>query len=198
MVQNLVFQEQHILSHVVAAIWCITVSLRVVFVSLLSVLVLSISTARADWINLTGAETSPNIAEIYILDDHVKLVLEVYIGDLEAFDELIPDDWVKDPVVQRPGSAKRLQKFSSETFQFMTEMGEKLAAQLQLVEPRLRKDRQSPFAGMINPYTRQRVPEPPTDKRVLYAELVYPFKQKPQELTWFRISSFRSSIFCRM
>ncbi len=183
MVQNLVFQEQHILSHVVAAIWCITVSLRVVFVSLLSVLVLSISTARADWINLTGAETSPNIAEIYILDDHVKLVLEVYIGDLEAFDELIPDDWVKDPVVQRPGSAKRLQKFSSETFQFMTEMGEKLAAQLQLVEPRLRKDRQSPFAGMINPYTRQRVPEPPTDKRVLYAELVYPFKKKPKELT---------------
>ncbi len=183
MVQNLVFQEQHILSHVVTAIWCITVSLRVVFVSLLSVLVLSISTARADWINLTGAETSPNIAEIYILDDHVKLVLEVYIGDLEAFDELIPDDWVKDPVVQRPGSAKRLQKFSSETFQFMTEMGEKLAAQLQLVEPRLRKDRQSPFAGMINPYTRQRVPEPPTDKRVLYAELVYPFKKKPKELT---------------
>ena len=183
MVQNLVFQEQHILSHVVAAIWCITVSLRVVFVSLLSVLVLSISTARADWINLTGAETSPNIAEIYILDDHVKLVLEVYIGDLEAFDELIPDDWVKDPVVQRPGSAKRLQKFSSETVQFMNEMGEKLAAQLQLVEPRLRKDRQSPFAGMINPYTRQRVPEPPTDKRVLYAELVYPFKKKPKELT---------------
>ncbi len=183
MVQNLVFQEQHILSHVVTAIWCITVSLRVVFVSLLSVLVLSISTARADWINLTGAETSPNIAEIYILDDHVKLVLEVYIGDLEAFDELIPDDWVKDPAVQRPGSAKRLQKFSSETFQFMTEMGEKLAAQLQLVEPRLRKDRQSPFAGMINPYTRQRVPEPPTDKRVLYAELVYPFKKKPKELT---------------
>ncbi len=33
--------------------------------------------AHADWINLTGAETSPNIAEIYVLDDHVKLVLEV-------------------------------------------------------------------------------------------------------------------------
>ncbi len=33
---------------------------------------------RADWVNLTGAEIAPNIAEIYILDDRVKLVLEIY------------------------------------------------------------------------------------------------------------------------
>ena len=112
MVQNLVFQEQHILSHVVAAIWCITVSLRVVFVSLLSVLVLSISTARADWINLTGAETSPNIAEIYILDDHVKLVLEVYIGDLEAFDELIPDVDLGDIVRADAGLIRKAGSYS--------------------------------------------------------------------------------------
>jgi len=71
-------------------------SLRIVFASFLLVLALSTSTASADWINLTGAETAPNIAEIYVLDDHVKLVLEVYIGDLETFEELIPDDWVKD------------------------------------------------------------------------------------------------------
>ena len=37
--------------------------------------------ARTDWINLTGAETAPTIAEIYVLDDHVKVVLEVYIRD---------------------------------------------------------------------------------------------------------------------
>ncbi|MGB5536674.1 MAG: hypothetical protein WBN08_12325, partial [Thiogranum sp.] len=50
--------------------------------------------ASADWINLTGAETSPNIAEIYVLDDHVKLVLEVYIGDLDRFEDLVPDEWL--------------------------------------------------------------------------------------------------------
>ena len=32
--------------------------------------------AIADWINMTGAETAPNIAEIYVLDDRVRLVLE--------------------------------------------------------------------------------------------------------------------------
>jgi hypothetical protein len=51
---------------------------------------------RADWINLTGSETAPNIAEIYVLDDHVKLVLEVYVGDLKTFEELIPDGWLKE------------------------------------------------------------------------------------------------------
>ena len=33
--------------------------------------------SKADWINLTGAETSPNIAEIYVLDDRVRVALEV-------------------------------------------------------------------------------------------------------------------------
>jgi hypothetical protein len=47
----------------------------------------------------------------------------------------------------------------------------------------MRTDRQSPFAGMINPMTRQRVPEAPRDKRVLYVELEYPFNGRPDELT---------------
>ena len=29
--------------------------------------------ASADWINLTGSETAPNIAEIYVMDDHVMV-----------------------------------------------------------------------------------------------------------------------------
>ena len=139
--------------------------------------------AKADWINLTGAETAPTIAEIYVLDDHVKVVLEVYIRDLTIFDDLVPDDWVKTPTSQREPIQKRLQHFSSHILQFVTETGERLQAQLQLVEPRERTDRQSPFAGMINPSTRQRVPEAPSDKRVLYAELIYPFNKKPQTLT---------------
>jgi len=150
---------------------------------ILTLCFLSLS-ARADWINLTGAETAANIAEIYVLDDHVRLVLEVYVGDLEFFDALVPDEWLKDEEVQRPAIKDRLRQFADETFQFVTDTGEKLPAKLALVEPRLRTDRQSPFAGMINPMTRQRVPEAPADKRVLYAEIDYPFGgQKPEQLT---------------
>jgi len=141
------------------------------------------ATLRADWINLTGAESSPNIAEITVLDDHVKLVLEVYVNDLEHFDALVPDDWLKDSDITRPPLEDRIRRFSENGFQFVTDAGERLQARVSLVEPRLRVDRKSPFAGMINPLTRQRVPGAPEDKRVLYAELIYPFTDRPETLT---------------
>jgi hypothetical protein len=141
------------------------------------------STAQSDWINLTGAETSPNIAEIYVMDDHVKVKLEVYVGDLQAFGQLIPDDWIEDEEIKRPTVDERIDYFANNTLKFITDDGGPLPAELVLVEPRMRVDRRSPFAGMINPYTRQRVPEAPADKRVLYAEIVYPFKGKPAHIT---------------
>ncbi|MCH8308844.1 MAG: hypothetical protein IH930_11995, partial [Proteobacteria bacterium] len=139
--------------------------------------------AKADWINLTGAETAPNIAEIYVLDDRVKLVLEVYVGDLDVFADLLPDDWLKDGGQGRPGLDERMRRFSAEQFQFVTETGEKLKGRLEAAEARLRVDRKSPFAGMINPMTRQRVPDAPEDKRVLYVEIAYPFTERPKQLT---------------
>ena len=139
--------------------------------------------AKADWLNLTGAETAQNIAEIYVQDDHVRLVLEIYVGDLEFFSDLVPDDWLRDRDDDRPALEQRMRRFSAEQFQFVTETGEKLQGRLELAEARLRVDRQSPFAGMINPQTRQRVPDAPQDKRVLYVEIVYPFTARPKQLT---------------
>ena len=55
----------------------IRIFVAIVFLSL----IFASTLARSDWVNLTGAETSPNIAEIYVLDDHVKLVLEIYAGN---------------------------------------------------------------------------------------------------------------------
>ena len=149
----------------------------------LQLLMSSGSPARADWMNLSGAETAPNIVEIVIEDDHVRVDLEVYIDDLDTFRDLIPDDWVQDTAVDRPPLDERLRRFASQTMQFITETGETLPAELRLVEPRSRKERFSPFAGMINPQTRQPVPKPPEDKRVLYAEVVYPFTERPKTLT---------------
>ena len=150
----------------------------------LLVALLTLATARADWINLTGAETAANIAEITVFDDRVEVALEIYVGDLETFEELIPDDWLKDIQVERPALEDRLARFSEQGLRFVTDTGETLQAQLRLAEPRLRKDRFSPFAGMVNPYTRRKVPEAPADKRVLYAELAYPFAETaPKTLT---------------
>ena len=131
---------------------------------------------------MTGAETAPNIAEIYVLDDHVKVKLEVYVGDLKQFEELLPDTLLQD-AGDRPPLEQRMKIFAAERLQFITDKESKLSARLELVEPRMRVDRNSPFAGTINPYTRRRIGEAPADKRVLYAEIIYPFSEKPQQLT---------------
>jgi len=140
------------------------------------------SSAKADWINLSGAENAPTIAEIYILDDHVRLVLEVYIGDIPTFEDLLPDSFLKE-TINRPSLAERLKRFSSETFRFLTPDGIPFQAELQVIEPRLRIDRTGPFRFMRNPFTGRPVNQPPDDKRVVYAELIYPFKGRPDELT---------------
>jgi hypothetical protein len=152
-------------------------------VTLLIIFVTASKPAQSDWINLTGAETSPNIVEIYVMDDQVKVKLEVYVGDLSSFEDLIPDDWIEDKEIKRAPLEERIEHFASNTLKFIADDGTILPAQLILVEPRMRVDRKSPFAGMINPYTRQRVPEAPADKRVLYAEMIYPFVGKPEHIT---------------
>jgi hypothetical protein len=141
------------------------------------------SPVKADWINLSGAQSAPNIAEIYVEDDHVRLVLEIYVGNLDKFTDLLPDAWFKNAKKTPPPIKERIKLFSEKTFQFILDDNRKLQAQLTLSEPRLRQDRPNPFAGTINPYTRQAIPGPPADKRVLYAELVYPFNSKPKTLT---------------
>ena len=154
-------------------------SLLICLVSLLSTV-----SAHADWINLTGAENARNIAEIYIEKDHVRVKLEIFVEDLLVFEELVPDDFFPEPIPGRPGPEERIRIFADQTFQVITDTGQKLPAVLDLVEPRMRVERPSPFAGSINPYTRQRIPGPPDDKRVLYAELTYPFEGKPKSLTF--------------
>ena len=111
-------------------------------------------------------------------------MLEIYVGDLDTFADLVPDDWLSDPEDDRPPLDERLRRFSQERLQIITDEGVKLEGRLEVAEPRLRVDRRSPFAGMINPYTRQRVPAAPADKRVLYVEIVYPFAERPEALTF--------------
>lgn len=142
------------------------------------------SMAQADWINLSGSENSRNIVEIYVEKDHVKVKFEIFIQDIMLFEELIPDRLLAQPDANRPGIAERMQRFSERTFQIVNDTGGKLQAQLDLVEPRMRIIRPSPLVGMLNPVTRQPIPGPPDDKRVLYAEVTYPFEGSPDSLTF--------------
>jgi hypothetical protein len=154
------------------------------FFCLFTILVLLPSASHADWINLSGAENARNIAEIYVETDRVRIQLEVFVDDLMIFEELIPEDFFSEPLPGRPSLAKRQQIFAQRVLQVVTDQGEKLPVNFALVEPRIRVERPSPFAGMISPYTRRPILGPPADKRVLYAELIYPFEGKPKSLTF--------------
>lgn len=156
---------------------------QLLIAALLLVTTLLTPPAHADWMPLTGAETAPNIAEITVLDDRVRVVLEVYVGDIGSFEALVPDDWLQEKAAARPSRSERLHEFAAKTLRIVSDDGRTLPVELKLAEPRLRKDRNAAFAGMIDPVTRQRLPEPPADKRVLYAELEYPFRGKPRNLT---------------
>ena len=148
-----------------------------------AILLTTVSIANADWINLTGAETAPNIAEIRVLDDRVNVRLEVFVGNLKTFIDVIPDELLNNAITGRPSETERLDRFSREMLSIRGADGIPLRAILRLVEPRMRVDRKSPFAGMINPQTRRRAPQAPADKRVLFVELDYPFHGKPDQLT---------------
>ena len=159
-----------------------TITVCIPLLVVILILALPIS-AKADWINMTGAQSAPNIAEIYVEKDHVKVVLEIYVKDLDKFVDLMPDDWLKQGGIDPPPIGVRMQRFSAETFQIIVDDTTQLAAERKLAEPRLRKERPNPFSGAINITTGRPVPGPPEDKRVLYTELIYPFKQRPSSLT---------------
>jgi hypothetical protein len=152
-------------------------------ISIFCILWVSIPPVIADWINLSGADSAPNTAEIHINDDHVRVELEIFVRDMVAFDRLIPDSFFKGSDIKRPPPEERMRRFSEEGLQIIDDQGRKLPAALKLIEPRFRKERLSPYAGKMNPFTGRIIPGPPKDKRVLYAELVYPFIKKPEILT---------------
>jgi hypothetical protein len=140
--------------------------------------------AQADYINLTGAENARSIAEIRVENDRVRVVLEVFVQDLDKFVELLPEEFFEGSEVEPPPIEARMRLFSEKGFRVVAD-GKTLRANLELSEPRMRTKRDSPFAGTINPYTRRRIPGPPEDPRVLYAEIFYPFKGRPAQLEFF-------------
>ena len=86
--------------------------------------------AEADWINLSGAQNAPNIAEVYINDDHIKIELEIFVKDLVAFDRLIPDEFFTDTGIKRAPLEERMQQFSNQDLQVLADNGQKLQAVL--------------------------------------------------------------------
>lgn len=138
---------------------------------------------RADMTPMTGAAVAPNIAEITITNEGVGVTLEIYVGDLASFEDLLPNNWMPSGSAPRAPKSERLRWFSENGLSIRTGNGDVLPVSLQLIEPRYRVDRAPPSAGKIDPITGRMFPKPPEDNRVIYAELFYDFEgRKPARL----------------
>ncbi|MCP4386150.1 MAG: hypothetical protein GY798_32875 [Hyphomicrobiales bacterium] len=131
---------------------------------------------------VNAAAFAPNVAEIRIEDGRVTVAIEIYIGDLEVFGDLVPDAWVTSEAGRRPDLSVRLSRFARDTFQVVAD-GDLLIPELMRVEARRRLDRRPALQQSLsrNPGAPQF--EPPEDDRVLYAELTYPLAGKPSAIT---------------
>ncbi|WP_444889759.1 hypothetical protein [Microbulbifer sp. DLAB2-AA] len=127
------------------------------------------STICADYINLTGAETAPNIAEIEILNNNLYISLEVSAADANAF-------WPGIPPTKSIYEIARLALAQKEIAIEVHSPEGKIEPTITSVRIAERKPRNSPFAGRIDPRTGLLRPNFPADKTILLADIEFPIK----------------------
>lgn len=144
--------------------------------SVLCLLVLG-SMVKADVLPINAAAFAPNVFEMEVGDDALNLRMEVFIGDLDVFEELVPSSWMKSGAEDRPALRQRLERFARETLVIKADGGV-LVPELLLIEPRRRVDRRSEADRRRNVAANIVIAEAPADDRVMYVELTYPLPER--------------------
>ena len=139
------------------------------------------SMAKADVLPVNAAAFAPNVIELQINETSIDLQIEVLVGDLEVFSELVPSSWMKSDAEERATLEQRLEVFSREKLIVKAD-GKTLRPELRLVEPRRRLDRRSDSDRRRNAASNIVVAEPPKDDRVMYVELTYRLPSRPSVL----------------
>ncbi|CUH44471.1 hypothetical protein [Ruegeria atlantica] len=141
--------------------------------AIIALLMLASGELRADYLNTNGAESAPNFAEVRVLEDRVRVALEIDLKDYAFFL----------PAVVRPeaNSLNPVLLSKNPAAAFKVSIGDTVVAPIvNIAELRPRADRPMPIriAGMPAPPT----PAPRTPD-VIYAEFDYPFTGQPEEIT---------------
>ncbi len=142
----------------------------------------------ADVVLTNGSEVAPNIAVLHVKDDGVYVDLEIYVEDIPLFADMLPIGWSSDFAGGKPKAEQDSNQGSTQTFsRALSIFGRDeraLHAEIRKLKYRTRLDRASPLAGQRDPFSGQIVPSPPTDPRVLFVEVFFPFQNSvPKELT---------------
>ena len=144
------------------------------------------SGAVADAIVRTQAMFATTIAEIFVEPDRVRVELEIGLADIEAFENLLPDEIfarLRGKTVPLP---QRLEQFFSEDLTFETDGERRLQGRLLEIGPRERL-RRDEVSGEVLAATDA---EPET---VVFARLEYALDDQPERLTVYGPSGTRQA-----
>ncbi len=126
-------------------------------------LVFAATSALADLVSPYGGETAPSFAELVVNQDHVRVALEIDLGDYPAF--VAPEDESGASLADRTGL----------TFLVAAD-GEPLDRIVRAVDVRPRIVRQTAAAS--------KVPARPRSAEVVFVEMEFPFEGQPETITF--------------
>ncbi|MFD0911248.1 hypothetical protein [Ruegeria arenilitoris] len=151
---------------------------------MLGLLASSTPLVSADVVLTNGSEVAPNIAIFHVKDNGVFLDLEIDLDDVSKFADLVPKAWLLRHMRDDLGSPQASDHTDRRGLSIASGSEGNLSAEIRKIEYRKRIDRASPLAGQRDPFSGQIVPSPPTDPRVLFVEVFFPFHNSvPKELT---------------
>lgn len=146
------------------------------FAFTLGLSLLSRQTLMADAIVSTKAMSASTIAEYFVEDDSVRVVLEIGSADAPAFKNLFPDEIYQH---YSPGDTtpveQRLAKFFAEDFSIQAD-GVRLVGQVKQLSARDRVVRDEITGQPL-------AVQPDAPEKVIHAELEYDFSGKPTTIT---------------
>ncbi|NRB18333.1 MAG: hypothetical protein HRU33_12375 [Rhodobacteraceae bacterium] len=130
---------------------------------------------RADYLNTNGSESAPNFVEIRVLEDRVRISVEIDLGEYSKFfdTEASKEASSRSDVLDVVGSTRN--------FNVLDADGKKLEPKVTAIEIRSRMERPAPTRPVGMP------PPPnfgPLSPDVIFLEIDYPFVGQPDELTF--------------
>ena len=162
---------------------------RVCLTVVLAGLSLSASPVCADWMPSTGAETAPNFAEIEVLDDRVRVMLEIDFADYPAFvpapAEPIPADTEPNLADLSRATGGAFKVFDASVLgasvlgaSVSDANGGVIAPSIRSIEIRDRKPRPTARSFSASSVL------PPRGARVIAVELDFAVSERPEKLTF--------------
>jgi hypothetical protein len=145
------------------------------------------ATAAADALIRTQAMLATTIAEYFVEADRVRVELEIGMGDIETFANLLPDDPYRALGREPKPFAERLARFFEHDLTVAAD-GKRLPGRLTHVEPRVRL-RRDDITGEPLPAGEEEEGEP-----VVFARLEYALEGRPAQITFYGPRSGPASV----